>query len=103
MLTLRSALICLFLLVLVYTTVSAQSSPVTGRVVDPQGASVAGAEISLVPSSTGQRTRSTRSNADGAFSIDSVAPGQYTLIVRAPGFTESTQTMSVGAATNLTV
>ena len=103
MLKLRFTLIYLFVFALVHAKVSAQSSPVTGRVVDPQGASVASAEISLVPSATGQRTRSTRSNADGAFSIDSVAPGQYTLIVRAPGFTESTQTMSVGAATNLTV
>jgi iron complex outermembrane recepter protein len=103
MLKLRFTLIYLFVFALVHATVSAQSSPVTGRVVDPQGASVASAEISLVPSAAGQRTRSTRSNADGAFSIDSVAPGQYTLLVRAPGFTESTQTMSVGAATNLTV
>ena len=69
---------------------------------DPQGASVANAEISLV-TGAGQRTRSARSNADGGFSIDGVSPGDYTLIVRAPGFTESTQPVSSGSATNLTV
>ncbi len=88
---------------LIYSTVSAQSAPVTGRVVDPQGASVANAEVSLVPGGAGQRTRTARSNADGSFSIDGVAPGEYTLLVRAPGFTESTQPVSVGAATNLSV
>ena len=103
MLTLRSLLIYLFLFALVHTTVSAQASPVTGRVVDPQGASVASAEISLVPSASGQRTRTTRSNADGSFAIDSVAPGEYTLIVRAPGFTETAQSVSAGAAANVTV
>jgi iron complex outermembrane receptor protein len=89
---------------LLHATVAAQSSPVTGRVVDPQGASVANAEISIVPGSAGQRTRSARSNADGSFSIDGVAPGQYSLLVRAPGFTESTQSITVGAsATNLSI
>jgi iron complex outermembrane recepter protein len=101
--TFRSLLIYLFVFALIHPTVFAQASPVTGRVVDPQGASVANAEISLVPSGSGQRTRTTRSNADGSFSIDGVAPGQYALNVRAPGFDESTQTMSVGAATNVTV
>ena len=103
MLKLRSALIYLFVFALVHATVSAQSSPVTGRVVDPQGASVASAEVSLVPSAAGQRTRSTRANADGAFSFENVVSGQYTLLVRAPGFTESTQTTTVGTATHLTV
>src|SRR5688572_3761713 len=100
---LRSLLMYLFVFALVQPTVFAQASPVSGRIVDPQGASVANAEISLVPSAAGQRTRSARTSADGSFSIDSVVPGEYTLVVRAPGFTESTQTMSVGAATNLTV
>jgi iron complex outermembrane recepter protein len=99
----RSLVIVPCVLALVQPIVFAQASPVTGRVVDPQGASVANAEISLVPSGSGQRTRTTRSNADGSFAIDSVAPGQYALTVRAPGFDESTQTMSVGTATHVTV
>jgi hypothetical protein len=101
--TLRSVLIYLCVFTLVPATLFAQSSSVTGRIADPQGASVANAELSLVPSATGQRTRTARSNADGSFSIDNVAPGDYTLIVRAPGFTETTQPVSAGAAGNLTV
>jgi iron complex outermembrane receptor protein len=99
---LRPMLVVL-IVVLVHVTALAQAASVTGRIVDPQGASVANAEISLVPSAAGQRTRSARSNADGSFSIDSVAAGDYTLVVRAPGFTESTQPVSAGAASNLTV
>jgi iron complex outermembrane receptor protein len=101
---LRLLLIILSVFVLGHATLSAQTSPVTGRVVDPQGASVANAEISLVPAAAGQRTRGTRSSADGSFSIEGVAPGQYSLLVRAPGFTESSQSVTVGsAAANLSV
>ena len=85
------------LILLLHSPVSAQSSPVTGRVVDPQGASVANAEISLIPNG-GQRTRGARSCDDGAFSIDNVRPVQYSLLVRAPGFTESAQSLTVGAS-----
>lgn len=101
--TLRSLLICLAVSSLAHAAVFAQAAPVTGRVVDPQGASVANAEISLVPGGPGQRARTARSNADGSFAIDSVAPGGYTLLVRAPGFTDFTQPVAVGAATNLIV
>lgn len=83
-------------LMLLSAAASAQSSPITGRVVDPQGASIANAEVTLLPAGP-QRARSARSAADGSFSFDSVAPGQYTLIVRAPGFAEWTQSMTAGA------
>jgi iron complex outermembrane receptor protein len=76
----------------------AQSSSVTGRVVDPQGASVAGAQVSLLPAASGQRSRTARSSADGAFSIEGVPPGQHTLLVRAPGFADWTEPVTVGAA-----
>jgi iron complex outermembrane recepter protein len=99
--TLTVALIALLVL-LSSTTAWAQGGSVTGRVVDPQGASVTGAEISLVPSGD-QRARRTRTAADGAFTLDGVAPGQYTLLVRAPGFTESTQSITAPAASGLTV
>lgn len=98
----RWLLVVVLVVVLIHPSLSAQSSSVTGRVADSQGASVANAEISLV--TAGQRTRSVRSSADGSFSIDGVAPGQYSLLVRAPGFTESSQSVTVGAsASSVTV
>jgi iron complex outermembrane receptor protein len=83
-------------LMLVCAAASAQSSSITGRVVDPQGASVANAEITLLAAGT-QRVRAARSAADGSFSFEALAPGPFTLIVRAPGFAEWTQATSVGA------
>lgn len=74
---------------------SAQTSMVTGQVVDPQGASVAGAEIAL-RTTTSQRVRATRSNADGSFVLDAVTPGEYVLQVRAPGFGDWMQPTVVG-------
>ena len=75
---------------------AAQSNAVTGRVVDPQGASVAGAEVTLLPA-TG-RGRTTRSNADGTFSLEAAGTGPQTLVVRAPGFAEFSQPVTAGGA-----
>ena len=75
---------------------AAQSNAVTGRVVDPQGASVAGAEVTLLPA-TG-RGRTTRSNADGTFSLEAAGTGPQTLVVRAPGFADFSQPVTAGGA-----
>jgi len=91
----RKSLAVVFQILLFSATALAQSS-VTGRVVDPQGGNVAGAEVTL--SAGAQRVNSTRSAADGTFSIAGVAPGSYTLRIEAPGFQSSTQTITVGPA-----
>ena len=75
----------------------AQSSSIGGRVVDPQGASVAGAEITA--HDVWLPTGAWRSlPADGSFRFDDVTPGQYVLLVRAPGFADWTQSTSAGSA-----
>jgi iron complex outermembrane recepter protein len=79
----------------------AQSSSIGGRVVDPQGASVANAEVTVLVDGS-QRSRTTRSAADGSFAIDNLPGGSYTLLVRAPGFAEFTQS-ATASATPLTV
>src|SRR5262245_9103089 len=89
----RKSLAVVFQILLFSTTALAQSS-VTGRVVDPQGGNVAGAEVTL--SAGAQRVNRTRAAADGTFSIAGVAPGSYTLRIEAPGFQSSTQTITVG-------
>jgi iron complex outermembrane recepter protein len=85
------------LLFLAADTALAQPATLSGRVVDPQGATVANAEITLL-TSTSQRVRSTRSRADGSFSFEGVPAGQYTVIVRAPGFADWSQTTAVGGS-----
>ena len=81
-------------LLLVCTSAWAQTSSLTGRVVDPQGALVAGADVLLTAAPS---TRSTRSAADGSFAFASVAAGRYELLVLAPGFANRTQSVTVGA------
>jgi iron complex outermembrane receptor protein len=88
-------------LLLLAGTVWAQSSAVTGRVVDPQGATVANAEVTLL-SPASQRVRAARSTPDGAFTLDAVPAGTYVLLVRAPGFADWSQSVTV-AATSATV
>jgi len=91
--------LCLCALLLCGATSSfAQGVTFSGRVADTQRASVANATVTLMTSGS-QRVRSTRSTADGTFTFDAVAPGDYILLVRAPGFAELTQPVSVAAAT----
>lgn len=58
---------------------------VTGRVVDPSGATVSGAQIKMTAVDTGQ-VHDVASNGDGIYTIPSLPIGAYTLEVSAPGF-----------------
>ena len=58
---------------------------VTGTVLDPSGAAVAGAPVTLVDAGTGLRQSAT-SSASGEFVFPSVQPSLYSVIVEAQGF-----------------
>ncbi|HLG60223.1 MAG TPA: TonB-dependent receptor [Vicinamibacterales bacterium] len=90
----RTSLVVAFV-ALLSSAAWAQAPSVTGRVVDSQGAAVAGADVALTGGS--RPARSIRSGADGTFTFQSVTPGVYQLIVQARGFASSTQTLNVGA------
>jgi iron complex outermembrane receptor protein len=81
---------------LVASAVAWAQSAVTGRVIDPQGAVVSGAELTL--SGGAKAARSVRSGADGTFSFPGVSAGSYQLAVQAPGFDRATQSVTVGAS-----
>lgn len=61
-----------------------QASP-TGTVVDPQGAVVPGARITAAQAGTAQAF-ATITMTDGSFNFPAMQPGQYTVVVEAPGF-----------------
>jgi vitamin B12 transporter len=61
---------------------------VEGNVIDPSGAKVAEARVSL-RDATGLIAYQARSNDDGHFAIGDVAAGRYSVIVEASGFSQS--------------
>ena len=81
-----------FLLCLCAANIYAQqtSASLEGRVIDPQGAVIPGAALTL----TDQREGSVRkavTGAGGTFAFTPLAPSDYTLVVEAPGFTKLEQ------------
>src|SRR5437867_3458941 len=74
-------------LLLVASSANAQTSrgTVTGTVLDPTGAVIAGASVTLTGVETGVRL-STNSNDAGVYRFDAVDPGTYDLTVSLPGF-----------------
>ena len=76
-------------------TLAQGGGSVSGRIVDAQGASVAGAEVVLAPA--GGPSRSMRSRPDGTFSFDNVAPGTHTVRVEAGGFMPFAESVTVAA------
>jgi iron complex outermembrane receptor protein len=92
----KTVLIASLQLFLLAAAASAQTPSLSGRVVDPQGGVVAGADVTLtVP---GAPERRTRSSADGAFRFDGVPAGRYTVLVVAPGFAPWTQMETIGGS-----
>ncbi len=100
------ALICTFITTLCITTALAQNAistgEMTGSVMDPSGAAVANAQITIVNAATGI-TWKTTSNSQGVYSFPSLPIGTYSETVTFSGF-KSTQitgvTVSIGHVTD---
>lgn len=84
---------------------SANTGTVNGTVSDAQGASVAGANVTLTDSAT-SISRTTSTNENGRYIFVDVTPSKYTLTVGKPGFRSSKlvdQVVNVGLALTLNV
>jgi hypothetical protein len=80
----------LFVLLLAFAgALIAQTSlgTIAGVVTDPQGAVIPNATITAVSNATGEK-HTTTSNGQGAYRIESVGPGPYTISVKADKFSE---------------
>ena len=64
---------------------------VTGTVTDPNGAVIAGAEVTLTSGAT-KLSRTTTTNSEGFYRFEAVDPGPYSLKVTATGFGEVVHT-----------
>jgi hypothetical protein len=70
---------------------------ITGTVVDPSGATVPNADVSVHNVVSGY-TQSTKSGPDGAFRLGNIPPNPYHLEVAAPGFAVYSQDVDVKGA-----
>ena len=61
------------------------TSAIVGMVADPTGGAIAGAAVMVTSAETGSK-RSTRTGADGHFSVPQLKPGPYTVEADAVGF-----------------
>ncbi len=74
------------LLLLSAALAAAQTGEVRGRVTDPLGASIQGAEVRLIPPAPQGLQRRARSEKDGSFKLADLEPGMYLLRISRPGF-----------------
>lgn len=75
---------------------TASGGSISGRIVDQQGAAVAGASITLRLPVAGQE-RATTTSADGAYRFDNVSAGSYRLSAASPGFSAETKELTLAA------
>jgi hypothetical protein len=95
----RSALIVLFVSPVLFAQV--KSGALTGRVADPSGAVVSGAEINVTNTSTSERIRVSTSST-GDYLAPYLAPGDYSVEISHPGFA-TFRASAIAIAANQTV
>jgi hypothetical protein len=81
------SLVLLLAICLLFVTGNAQQQSrgsVRGKAVDPLGALVSGASVTIVNATGTQQT--TQTNRDGAFTVNNLPAGRYTVRASAPGF-----------------
>jgi hypothetical protein len=78
-------IVCAFGLFAASLLAQSDTASLSGRVLDPSGLGVAGAELTLSSSSTGA-ARKAKSAAGGNYRFDILQPGDYALTIAASGF-----------------
>ena len=91
----RLVLLLLLALLVQPRLLAAQEPSIRGVVSDRQGGVVVGADVTLISEAGAIRTVATQTA--GAFTFDSVRPGQYTLQVNSRGFASWSQIVRAGA------
>ena len=90
--TIRALLVVAFAITLSTLTLGQTSrGTVSGTVTDPNGAVIAGAEVTLTSAAT-KLGRTTKTNTEGLYRFEAVDPGTYSVKVIATGFGEVVST-----------
>ena len=90
------------LLLIVGTLSASETSRITGRVLDPKGATVAGAQVTLT-NAAGATIRQSKSDEQGNFVLDGIDPGQYQLTASATSFLTVVSNVSVAGGQPSTI
>jgi hypothetical protein len=85
----RKLSVCLAFLVCLFSAWSQVAGRISGSVVDPSGASVAGASVELRLANSETIVARAKVAADGGFSFVAVRPETYDITVEAPGFSKT--------------
>ena len=64
---------------------SSGTGEISGKVLDPKGGAVAGANVKLV-NAAGTVIRQTNADEKGNFQLEDIDPGEYQIVVESPGF-----------------
>src|SRR5262245_29783605 len=87
----RLSLTIAFIAFIAFSIASQTSARVSGTIKDPNGAVVAGAQITL----RGTISRAVLTDEKGDFTLQNVPPGDYELRVSSNGFAEQSQRLTV--------
>jgi hypothetical protein len=94
--------VCLVSLLSIAPASAQTQSGITGAVTDPSQAIIRGAAVTITNNSTGVAAQSETSTA-GTFTVIGLIPGEYSLVVDAPGFRKSEATVVVEVSKMSTV
>ncbi|HEX8353962.1 MAG TPA: carboxypeptidase-like regulatory domain-containing protein, partial [Pyrinomonadaceae bacterium] len=84
-----AAAICCLLVATTLTLAQGTRGTIRGKVTDPNGAAVTGANARLIDVARNQELRTVQTNEDGEYQFLEVEPAIYTIVIQAPGFAES--------------
>lgn len=101
---LSTALATLFVLVMVTGLAfgQADTGQIIGKVVDPNGAAVAGATVTIKSVSTGAE-RGATADVDGTYTITNLQPGLYDVTTQGASFSASTQRVEVSTGARVSL
>jgi len=85
----------LFFIFVVALGLPVAAATVQGIIRDPSGALVAGAEVAISFAATAE-IRTTKTDAQGHFSIDGLPPGEYQITVKQQGFENAQRAVTIG-------
>src|SRR2546423_15221854 len=79
-----------------------ETGQIVGKVIDPNGAAVAGAAVSIKSVETGREVTAT-SNDEGVYTVTNLQPGIYDVTVQSGSFKPNTQRVKVTVGAKLSV